>query len=325
MDATISVIIPIYNTEPYLRRCVESVLQQSWTNLEIILVDDGSTDRCPEICDEYALKDDRVRVIHKKNGGLSEARNAGLDIAEGGYIGFVDSDDWIEQTMYQDLLEAAKEADADVACCGYVRTTGTDNLGGWCPDAQAVVTGEQALRQAMLSTGDNVLVWNKLYRVGMFDDVRFPVGEIHEDNAVFFRLIGQAQRFVYINKREYHYLQRADSIMGGGFKKEEPIIMRKNTERLREYLVARYPVLLSELKLYDADVTGGMILRYLWGGGTTDTTEFRALKRSFSGKLWDYLRHGNIQWTLKLKMLLVYLGLFDGVKAMYGLFRRRFR
>ena len=113
----ISVIVPIYNVEKYVNKCVGSIVNQTYTNLEIILVDDGSPDRCPEICDEWAKKDSRIKVIHKKNGGLSDARNAGMKIASGDYIAFVDSDDWIAPEMYERLLMAIKNDNSDIAAC----------------------------------------------------------------------------------------------------------------------------------------------------------------------------------------------------------------
>ena len=117
----ISIIVPVYNMEQYMERCVNSIINQTYSNLEIILVDDGSTDRSPAMCDEYALKDARIKVVHKANGGLSDARNAGLKVATGAYIGYVDSDDWVELSMYQKLYESCIENDAQVAVCRYAK------------------------------------------------------------------------------------------------------------------------------------------------------------------------------------------------------------
>ena len=128
MDEKVSIIVPVYNVEKYLDKCIESIVNQTYRNIEIILVDDGSPDKCPEICNEWAKKDDRIKVIHKENGGLSSARNAALEIAQGDYITFVDSDDWIENDMIQSMLTCAAKNDADIVCCGFyfdnVDTTG---------------------------------------------------------------------------------------------------------------------------------------------------------------------------------------------------------
>ena len=120
MSDKISIIVPIYNVKKYIQQCVESLINQTYKNLEIILIDDGSTDGCGELCDEFGKKDQRIHVIHKQNGGLSDARNKGIDVASGDYIGFVDSDDWISHNMYEKMLSSLKSVNADIAVCGWV-------------------------------------------------------------------------------------------------------------------------------------------------------------------------------------------------------------
>ena len=158
----ISIIVPVYDVEPYLRKCIDSILIQSYRDLEIILVDDGSPDNCGAICDEYAEKDKRIKVIHKKNGGLSDARNAGLDIATGEYIGFVDSDDWVMPDMYEYLYKAVKEYDADMSVCGYYDYWGKTISGRYCQDIQ-VYKGQEGIK-ALLDLKFGNYVWNKLYK-----------------------------------------------------------------------------------------------------------------------------------------------------------------
>ena len=181
----ISVIIPVYKVEEYLKRCVDSVIGQTLRDIEIILVDDGSPDNCPAICDEYAKKDDRVRVIHKKNGGLSDARNAGIDIAKGEFLGFVDSDDYIEADMYEYLYDLVKKENAEISMCEFFHC-----YQGKEPEKNEkisveTVDSETAIYYVLESKKASLTVANKIYKREIFgSDLRFPVGKIQEDAFV---------------------------------------------------------------------------------------------------------------------------------------------
>lgn len=213
MDPCISIIVPIYKVEPYLRKCVDSILAQTYQNLEIILVDDGSPDCCGAICDEYAKKDSRIKVIHKKNGGLSDARNAGLAIMTGRYVAFVDSDDWIEPTMYEKLLANLNRFEADVSFGGVaddleengqIRTVKVSDYG----DGPFAETNVEAMKRYFLSSWAS---WDKLYKAELFEGIRFPVGQINEDEAIALHLLDRCQRVCYINEVFYHYIKRVNS------------------------------------------------------------------------------------------------------------------
>ena len=214
----ISVIIPVYNTEKYLPRCIESVLAQTYRNLDIIIVDDGSPDNSGKICDEYAEKDSRVRVFHKENGGLSSARNFGLEKAcekNSEYIGFVDSDDWIEPEMYEQLLKALQEAGADIAICGYVRDAdGKPNYKIYRPAANTVYDCQNAIK-ANLEKKINNTVWNKLYKTTLFDGIEFPKGKTFEDIATFCKVLYKAEKTVTLAEPFYHWEINPDSITHG--------------------------------------------------------------------------------------------------------------
>ena len=211
----ISVIVPVYKVEPYLRKCLDSIVGQTYENLEILLVDDGSPDNCGAICDEYAAKDPRITVIHQENAGLSAARNAALDIARGDYIGFVDSDDWIEPDMYEYLMTNALQDRADIAICGHwVEYPDRSVPMGW-PRAELMDRSDGLC--ALLT--DQVLhnhVWDKLWKKELFDGVRFPVGRNYEDVAVAYRLFEAADRILCLPEQKHHYLIRSDSIIGLG-------------------------------------------------------------------------------------------------------------
>ena len=175
-DALISVIVPVYKVEQYLPKCVESILAQTYTNLEILLVDDGSPDNCGAICEEYARKDPRIKVIHKENGGLSSARNAALDIARGEYIGFVDSDDWIQPEMYETLLSGIKKNDADMAYGGRYDVDGNtgEKTIGLCPQKEECISGMEMLGRVFVWDHCDSAAWDKLYHRSLFEQIRYP-------------------------------------------------------------------------------------------------------------------------------------------------------
>ncbi len=219
-DETVSVIVPVYKTEAYLDRCVGSILAQTYRRLQVILVDDGSPDRCGAMCDAFAQKDPRVTVLHTKNGGLSAARNAGLAAAMGDYVAFVDSDDFVGPDYIAALLTSAKENDAAIAACGY--TVWYNSLLQFRPAAgpARVYTPEEALRDIFtMENNVHVVAWNKLYRRSLFTDtgVRYPEGMLHEDVATTYRLCAAADRIAYTPLPCYYYVQRRDSIMGSAF------------------------------------------------------------------------------------------------------------
>lgn len=239
MDKRVSVIIPIYKVEPYLKRAVDSVRRQSYSDLEIILVDDGSPDRCGAICDDYAQKDSRIKVIHKENGGLSDARNAGLDAASGEYIAFVDSDDYIAENFVETLLKELQKNDADVAMCSYGVTsseqmddsvfTGTAES----PEGSAADDGHERNgsveicdRHDLLSNLYDanhrdatyfIVSWNKIYKASLWEGIRFPKGKIHEDEATTYRIYDRAVRGVYIHRPLYGYFSAPESITRSKF------------------------------------------------------------------------------------------------------------
>lgn len=244
MTPLISVIVPVYKVEPYLRKCVESILVQTYGNLEIILVDDGSPDRCGAICDEYAQMDSRVKVIHKENGGLSDARNTGMKIMTGKYVAFVDSDDWIEPEMYERLLALLQNYKADMA------------IGGVADD---LVQGDSVITVKTSDYGDTPFsedkiaamrryfhgswaAWDKLYRAELFKGISYPVGEINEDEAIVLYLLEQCKRVCYTNEVFYHYMKRnvGSSITTAEFS-ENKLVWVKHCAANLEFIRKKYP------------------------------------------------------------------------------------
>ena len=201
----LSIIIPVYNVEKYLNRCVQSIVDQTYKNLEIILVDDGSPDNCPAMCDAWAKRDCRIKVIHKKNGGLSDARNAGMAIANGELMGFVDSDDWISPEMYQLLYERLEADNSDISACGVemVWEDGTPSRmltkSGCC-----VLDREEAMQAIIEESWLKQPVWYKMYKTEQIRDISFPVGKYHEDVFWSYQAVARARRVSVVDTPCYH-------------------------------------------------------------------------------------------------------------------------
>lgn len=210
----INVIVPVYKVEPYLRRCVDSILGQTFTDFELILVDDGSPDSCPAICDEYARKDTRVHVIHQENGGLSAARNAGIDWAfansDSQWLSFVDSDDWVHPEYLERLLNAALEKDIAVSICGYTATKGAE------PEIKHPQLQVQLWNTEEFFVSHNVnavIACGKLYQKKCFGAIRYPVGKLHEDEFTTYKILFRNPQVAVISAPLYFYYTNCNSIM----------------------------------------------------------------------------------------------------------------
>ena len=213
----ISVIVPVYNVEQYLEKCVNSIINQTYKNLEIILVDDESTDSSGELCDKLAGKDDRIIVIHKKNGGVSDARNYGIEKAKGNYIGFVDSDDFIDEEMYEKLYEVLIKEDADVVECGF-KIVYPNKIELFTEQKYyKVCNKEEYLEEFLIIEKIFGSVWTKLIKSDIAKKVTFPVDKINEDAYYSYNLIENANKFIIFDKPYYNYFMRKNSITNEGF------------------------------------------------------------------------------------------------------------
>ena len=265
-DPLISIIVPVYKVEPYLDKCVRSIVEQTYTNLEIILVDDGSPDNSPAMCDAWAKKDRRIRVIHKTNGGLSDARNAGIAAASGELVGFVDSDDHIAPEMYERLADAMLRDESDIAACS-VKLVFEDGT----PDrlltvSKNCVLGKHEAQKALLEESDlKQPVWYKLYRRSVIEGIRFEVGKYHEDVFWSYQAVGNAERVSLIDYEGYFYLQRSESIMGKGYSLKR-LDAVEAIERRYAYLAENFPELEKEARIGIREAcvyNGQMALKYL--------------------------------------------------------------
>ena len=236
MASLISIIVPVYRVEEYLPRCLDSLINQTYKNLEIILVDDGSTDNCPAICDSYALKDNRIKVIHKKNGGLSSARNAGLDIATGEWVAFLDSDDWVEPEMYEILYSLANNYNADISSCKsrncypaeYVQT-----LENFSVDIIEFDT-DSIIKDMLNQTHIRFEVWNKLWRKSLIGDVRFKVGQVAEDVYFDRVLFLRTNKIVHTNQILHNYVVDRPGATNSSFKEARLGIFEEFNEWISE-------------------------------------------------------------------------------------------
>ena len=236
----ISVIVPVYNVEKYLNNCVESIVNQTYKDLEIILVDDGSPDNCPAMCDEWAKKDKRIKVIHKQNGGLSSARNAGLETATGEFVAFVDSDDSIDINMYE-IMENMFSDDIDIVMCGYQKINSSEEI---------VSCGNTLIEKKKLSISElyddifghlNNASWNKLYRASIIDNIRFPNGIVHGEDLIFnLHYLRHCCNGVKCNGEFYHYFSRENSITKSKFS-ENKFLEIKAKDISREIILNECP------------------------------------------------------------------------------------
>lgn len=247
----LSVIVPVYNVEQYLPRCVDSILAQTYPNLEIILVDDGAQDASGKICDDYAARDPRIRVIHKENGGLSSARNAGLDAARGEYLAFVDSDDWIEPDAYEAMLALARKYGEKLVCAGRYDVdgrTGQRQL-GLCPQKEERITGEEMAGRIFLWDGCDSSACDKLYHRSLFRELRYPEGKVCEDVPVTYRIALQAEQVVLCDKPFYNYFHRPDSITTAAVS-ENSFHFSQHTAEIYPYIRDNHPKIEAQARYF---------------------------------------------------------------------------
>lgn len=322
----ISVIVPVYKVEPYLRKCVESIQAQTHRNLEIILVDDGSPDTCGVICDELAAQDARIQVIHKENGGLSSARNAGLEIAQGEYIGFVDSDDWLEPEAYEWLLDMALSEDVRLVCAGRYDCTswsGTRQV-GLCPSAREVISGQELARRIFRWENVDSAAWDKLYHRSLFREIRYPVGVVSEDVPTTYRIALEAGRVGMLDKPVYNYFHRPGSITTASFS-PKALQPSGHTEKVLAHIRQEYPEL-SDSATYFHLRHLGYVCQTMEIGGPEVMTEYRKAYREKRRQLRTFLpfilTSKLINRQERLTWLTICLGCYGPLRKIYHVGRK---
>ncbi|CAM4217327.1 glycosyltransferase family 2 protein [Paenibacillus typhae] len=306
MKPEISIIVPIYKVEMYLRKCVDSILAQTFRDFELILVNDGSPDNCGEICEHYKELDPRVKVIHKQNGGLSDARNYGIDIAAGKYIGFVDSDDWIKPDMFEALHGLITAHNADIAVCGHVEVEDGVYVDKEFSHEVRVYNNEEAFKKLLEDTEIKNLAWDKLYKAELFAKVRYPVGRYFEDMFATYKLFMQAEKVVSLDSPKYLYLRRGDSITGKMNNRKYYDRICAWRELYEDIKHKNYPEAIE--KSLARNVTEGIELCNLQmiAGENSANKEFIAELGSFFSKhLKEVLRNKSISKQMKIATLLI--------------------
>ena len=288
MNRIVSIIVPVYNVEAYIYECVDSLLGQTYRDLEIILVDDASPDNCPRICDDYAQKDPRIKVIHKPNGGLSDARNAGIDVATGDYLMFVDSDDYIVSTMVEQLLSMAEQSEAGIASCGY--TGDLDKLSAETSGQFRVATAAEALKCILVEKEISTSASTKLYATRLFEDVRFPVGKIYEDYATIYKVIHKAGKVAYNDEKKYYYRPNPTGITGGKFYKKQMQYF-EISEQVMTFVTAEYPQYVKYVN-NRAERMAISFYKKISESGFDDKETIRTLSRFIRKHIWRYLFSG---------------------------------
>lgn len=240
-EKLISVIIPVYNVQEYLIKCIESVINQTYENLEIIIVDDGSTDKSTEICNKVKKNDSRIRVIHKENGGLSDARNVGIDNANGEYISFIDSDDYVDNNYIELLYNAIKQYDADMSIASH-RVIYEKNIIDRSTGKEFCAEPIEILKMLLYDNGIDTSAWGKLYKKSLFNEIRFPKGRFFEDSATTYMLIDKSKKIGVCSKPIYNYVIRNNSISNETFS-EKKMDLIVSTEEMTNYIKNKYPEL----------------------------------------------------------------------------------
>ena len=308
----ISIIVPVYNVEKYLSKCIDSIINQTYKNIEIILVDDGSTDNSSKICDKYAKKDNRIKVIHKKNGGLSDARNVGIENANGIYVSFIDSDDYVELTMIERLYNSCLKYNSEISCCGkfveYDNKVVLKNIGkDFC------VSSKEALVRMLTFDNIDTSAWDKLYLKELFDEIHYPLHVYYEDMGTTYKLIDSANKVSFIKTPEYHYLIRKGSILNSKFN-EKYFSSIKFAEEINDFINKHHPDLkkASEAyyllsisntmqKIFNSKVKNKYIIQY---------TELRKKLRNNSGEI---LKNKYIPNYKKIMIIFTILGLYKTI------------
>jgi glycosyltransferase involved in cell wall biosynthesis len=251
MSAIISVVVPVYKVEPYIRRCIESIIGQTYTNLEIFLVDDGSPDCCGKICDEYAQKDSRIKVIHKVNGGVSDARNVALDLATGEYITFIDSDDYVSKYYIEYLYNNLLKEKADISCCGvkvFFKDAGVINdMPGLIDDNLKVFDTASAIKEMLYSKYFSNSPCGKLYKLELFNNIRYPRRKLFEDMFATYKLIDVASNVVYGPQKLYYYFRGRKESITGSVEIDKRMDVIEAEKEIMLFLEDKYPDIINAI------------------------------------------------------------------------------
>lgn len=313
----VSIIVPVYNAEQYISRCISCILDQTYRNIELILVDDGSSDKSAQIIDEESGKDKRIVVIHKINGGASDARNMGLSMCRGSYICFVDADDIIDPEYVMTMLSIAKEYDCDIVQCDYKKVNNRDIIFTRGDNKISVVSSTDMLNRIYSESNvDTIVLWNKLFKKSVIADIRFPVGIMFEDEVFCPRVIYNASRIAITNSTLYYYYHNNNSVMNMEYSKKKLDIFTALKLRMDFYCKCGLK------DLYDKDLYKYMnkLLQNIYLVKKSQIADKSSIKRRLIGDYWGKYREAlSVSWPLKRKIALLIWGILPGS---YTFFRK---
>lgn len=292
MEELVTIVVPVYKVEKYIDKCINSILNQTYKNLEIILVDDGSPDTCKEICDNYAKQDIRIKVIHKENGGLSDARNAGIDVATGRFISFVDSDDYIDSEYIELLYRSITKDKSDMAISSHKVIYENGTILEKATGEESILNSKEVLKRILYDDGIDLSAWAKLYKIELFQEIRYPKGRLFEDAATTYKLIDKSNQISINSKSTYNYIIRNNSITNEQFSPSKMDLII-STEEMCNYIKNKYP---------DLEKACARRLMYAYLSTLTQIAKSNKPKKEYVTKLMNYIKQ-NRNNVLQDKMI----------------------
>lgn len=322
MGPLISVIVPVYNVERYLRKCIDSIINQSYINLEIILVNDGSTDSSLKICEQYHIKDSRIKLIDKKNGGLSDARNVGLDIATGQFITFVDSDDFIDLDMIEYLYKLLDQSDADISVCQRkeIKEENGDVRIHLVISPDTIVGNENCMKAFFTNQSIDTVAWGKLYKREIFNGIRYPKGKYHEDVFTTYLLIARSNCISIGNQHKYNYLLRNNSISKSSFQLKHLDAIEGNKVRSK-FIQKYYPSCKTYANSGIIYATNVCVIRMIKTQNNS-LHIIEKMQKNYRDYEWDFLK-GKSSFKAKVFSIMAYINLKLLVQICIYLRRKR--
>ena len=318
----LSVIVPVYNVEKYLVKCVESILKQTYSKLEVILVNDGSRDSSGTICDALAKTDSRIRVIHQENGGLSRARNVGMEAAVGEYITFVDSDDWIEADAYEHLMGLMHRNGVKLVCGGNYNVdedTGERTL-GVCPRREEVISTEEMVGRMFLWKDCDSSVCDKIFHRSLLEQFRFPEGKVCEDVSITYRILLSTDRVVFSERPFYNYLQRSGSISRAGEINEKSFHFTQHTEVIYDYICRFHPAIKNQARYLRVRSLSHILLNLEQADASVRerfASQYRNARKELKKHTTFFLQSPYFGKKEKITNLLLNLGLYRSLRPIF--------
>ncbi len=311
MGKLLSVIVPVYNVSKYLDRCIESILSQSYDDIEVILVDDGSTDESGEICDNWQKKENRILVIHKMNGGLASARNSGLDHSHGELIAFVDGDDSISKDMYRSMISEMENDQADIACCGKnkIYDSGKKVVTQNC-DNKMVFNTSDAIGNLLTGISIDESACDKVFSKKIFDNIRFPEGEINEDLVIMPILFSRSKTIVHVGRPFYNYYQNSGSITRSAYSEKAHVYI-EHLLKIESFVEKEFKELKDDYLILLCRYSCSLMYRiYSQKNGKKEyRKDFNWYKKSFNKSFPVYIRYDGLSGKDRILSVLMYIGL----------------